>query len=119
MPTAWTRRERVILLAAAIVTFAVSIVSLAGSWTTSAHLTTYVKCQSQWTTFLHNALEARTGANNEATAAMDDLINAITEAKSSDETRAALAKYKAARANQIKKQNENPLPPPPNEVCDI
>lgn len=115
----WTRRERFILIIAAIATFIVATVSLVGSWQTSSNLTQYVQCQSEWNSFLHRALEARTGANAEATEAMDELINAITEAKSSDETRAALNKYKAARANQVQKQRENPLPPPPNEVCEI
>jgi cell division protein FtsX len=122
----WTHRERIILLLAAIATFAVSTVALVGSWQTSSNLTRtsndlthYVKCQSEWNSFLHKALEARTGAGAEATAAMDDLINAITQAKSSDETREALNKYKMARSNQVLKQQENPLPPPPEEVCDI
>lgn len=119
MPGVWTRRERVILLTAAIATFTVSTVSLVGSWQTSSHLTDYVQCQSEWNSFLHRALEARTGANAEATAAMDDLVNAITEAKSSDDTKNALSRYKIARANQIATQNDNPLPPPPNEVCEI
>lgn len=115
----WTHRERVILLVTAILTFTVSIVSLTGSWQTGARLTSYVKCQSEWNSFLHKALEARTNAGAEATAAMDDLVNAITEARSADDTRAALARYKEARANQIKAQNEHPLPPPPEEVCEI
>jgi len=122
----WTTRERYILLLAAIAAFIVSTISLVGSWQTSAHLaqnsahlTQYVQCQSEWNSFLHRALEARTNAGTEATAAMDDLINAITEAKSAEETREALNKYKAARANQLEKQRENPLPPPPNAVCEI
>ena len=115
----WTRRERYILLIAAIATFAVSTVALVGSWQTGSNLTQYVQCQSEWNSFLHRALEARTNAGAEATEAMDSLINAITEAKSADETRAALNKYRAARANQIQKQRENPLPPPPDEVCEI
>lgn len=115
----WTRRERYILMTAAIATFAVSAVALVGSWQTGSNLTSYVQCQSEWNSFLHRALEARTGANAEATEAMDQLINAITEAKSATETREALAKYKAARANQVQQQRDNPLPPPPNEVCAI
>lgn len=115
----WTRRERYILLIAAIATFAVSTVALVGSWQTGSNLTQYVQCQSEWNSFLHRALEARTNASTEATEAMDALINAITEAKSADETRAALNKYRAARANQLQKQRENPLPPPPDEVCEI
>lgn len=115
----WTRRERIILLLAAIATFAVAIVSLAGSWQTGSHLTKYVQCQSEWNSFLHRAIEARTNAGAEATAAMDELIDTVTQAKSADQTRAALAKYKEARANQIQKQLENPLPPPPEQVCSI
>lgn len=115
----WTRRERYILLIAAITTFSSASVALVGSWRTSADLAHHVQCQSEWNTFLHRALEARTGAGAEATAAMDDLINAITQAKSPEETREALNRYKAARANQIQKQRDNPLPPPPDEVCEI
>lgn len=119
MPGAWTRRERQILLLAAITTFVVSIISLVGSWHANEELTAYVQCQSKWNSFLHRALEARTDANSEATSAMDQLIDAVTQSKSPDDTRAALAKYKAARANQLEKQRENPLPPPPDEVCTI
>jgi cell division protein FtsX len=119
MHEAWTRRERIILLLCAIATFLVSTVSLVGSWETSSTLTTYVQCQSEWNSFLHKALEARTGASVEATAAMDELIDAVTTAKSGEDVRVALTKYKAARANQLQKQKENPLPPPPNEVCEI
>lgn len=115
----WTRREQIILLLCAIATFIVSTISLVGSWETSSKLTTYVQCQSQWNTFLHKALEARTNSGAEATLAMDELVDAITEAKSADDTRAALARYKEARANQLRTQNENPLPPPPDEVCEI
>lgn len=115
----WTRRERYIMLVAAITTFIVATVSLVGSWQTGSHLTKYVQCQSEWNSFLHRALEARTNASTEATIAMDELINAITEAKSAEETRTALNKYKAARENQIQKQRDNPLPPPPEQVCEI
>lgn len=119
MPKDWTRRERTILMLAAIATFTVSTVSLVGSWQANNHLTEYVKCQSQWDTFLYSALTARTNAGTSATAAMDDLIDAVTQAKSANDTRAALAKYKEARANQIQEQKDHPLPPPPDEVCQI
>lgn len=118
-PEGWTRRERIVLLIAAVATFSASTVSLVGSWQTGSNLTQYVTCQSEWNSFLYRALEARTGASAEATEAMDELISAITQAKSADETRAALNKYKAARANQVEKQRENPLPPPPDQVCEI
>lgn len=115
----WTRRERYILLLAALFTFSVSIVALVGSWQTGSNLTTYVQCQAEWNSFLHQALEARTNAGAEATAAMDNFIDAVAQAKSSEDIKVALAKYKEARANQIKTQHDNPLPPPPNEVCVI
>lgn len=115
----WTRRERIILLIAAIATFSASSVALVGSWQTGTHLTAYVQCQSEWNTFLHQALEARTSASAEATVAMDNFIDAVAQAKSSEDIRNALAKYKEARARQLKTQQENPLPPPPNEVCVI
>jgi len=119
MPKDWTRRERAILLIAAIATFMVSTVSLVGSWQANQHLTQYVKCQSEWNNFLYLALNARTNSSVEATAAMDNLIDAVTLAKSANDTRAALTKYKEARANQIQEQKDHPLPPPPNEVCKI
>lgn len=118
-PGGWTRRERYILLIAAIATFAVASVALVGSWQTSSNLTQYVKCQSEWNSFLHRALEARTNAGAEATAAMDNFIDAVAQAKSSEDVRTALTKYKEARAKQLSTQQENPLPPPPNEVCVI
>lgn len=115
-----------IQLFAAIAILLVAVISLGGSWITSRdlqrsnqQLKSYVKCQTEWNSFLHRALEARSNASAEATVAMDDLIDAVTQAKSADDTRAALAKYKAARANQVQKQRENPLPPPPDEVCEI
>lgn len=115
----WTRRERYIMLVAALTTFIVATVSLVGSWQTGSNLTSYVKCQSEWNTFLHSSLEARTNVGAEATIAMDNFINAIAEAKSNTDVRAALDKYKEARAKQLKTQQENPLPPPPSEVCVI
>lgn len=118
--------DRRFRLFGAIALFLVAIIALGGSWKSSLdlehsnqQLKSYVRCQTEWNSFLHRALEARTNAGAEATAAMDDLVNAITEAKSAVDTRAALARYKAARANQIVTQQQNPLPPPPNEVCTL
>lgn len=122
----WTPRERKLLLFGAIIAFMIAVISLGGSWNSNREaaqsnqqLKNYVRCQTEWNSFLHRALEARTSASGEATAAMDELVNAITEAKSADETRSALAKYKAARANQLLAQKNNPLPPPPDKVCTI
>lgn len=119
LPNGWTRRERYVLLIAAVATFMVATVSLVGSWQTGSNLTRYVQCQSEWNSFLHRALEARTSAGAEATAAMDNFIDAVALAKSNEDIRAALARYKEARANQLKTQQENPLPPPPEQVCAI
>lgn len=125
-PDDLSRKERIRVAVAGISILLVALISLIGSWQANAelsdqnkNLTKYVQCQAEWNTFLYRALEARTHAGNEATAAMDDLVNAITQAKSPDDTRTALAKYKTARANQIATQQQNPLPPPPNEVCQI
>lgn len=119
MPDTWTRRERVILMLAAIATFTVASVSLVGSWNTSAKLTSYVQCQAQWNQFLQSSLDARNGAASEATSAMDELVDSVTNAKSREETKAALEKYKMARANQLETQKNHPLPPPPDEVCEL
>jgi cell division protein FtsX len=112
-------RARIIAYISGLLATLAAMVALIGSWQTSDHLTAYVQCQSQWNGFLHRALEARTGANASATAAMDELVNAITDAKSTQDTRDALQKYKNARANQVLTQQQNPLPPPPDEVCEI
>lgn len=103
----------------AIIMFVVATLSLAGSWDTSRKLTEYVQCQAEWNKFLHTALNARTNAGAEATLAMDELINAISESRSPEQSRAALTKYKEARAKQIQTQQEHPLPPAPDEVCEI
>lgn len=112
-------REKTITLVSAIVMFLVAILALAGSWDTNRKLTNYVSCQVEWNTFLHTALNARTNAGAEATLAMDELINTVSQSTSPDESRAALAKYKEARAKQIKTQQEHPLPPAPEQVCEL
>ena len=96
-----------------------AIVALVMSWRTSSNLTQYVQCQAEWNTFLHKALAAGRTANADAQAALDELIVAVSESKSATETRAALDKYKEARAAQIIAQRENPLPEPPEKVCVI
>lgn len=107
------------LLVVAIFLFLVTSVSLVGSWRTSIELREYVQCQADWNSFLSRALDARSGASVQAQAAMDQLVNAVSEAKSGEEVRAALANYNAARANQIRTLNENPIPKPPDEICTI
>ena len=126
MVKGWTPREQKPLLYGAIVIFLVAIIALGGSWQanrelehSNQQLQSYVRCQTVWNSFLHRVLEVRTNAGAEATAAMDELVNAITEAKSADDTRAALTKYKAAREKQLLTQQQNPLPLPPDEVCTI
>lgn len=87
--------------------------------TSNRQLTAYVKCQTDWTTFLHKAITIRSDTSAQATQAMDDLITSVLEAKSSEDVKIALEKYKAARQLQIDSRTQNPLPPPPNDVCKL
>lgn len=79
----------------------------------------YVKCQADWTNFFYAAITASRSANAETTAALDQLINSISTAKSTQESEQALNTYKAARTKQLEAQTKNPLPPPPNKVCQL
>jgi type II secretory pathway component PulM len=112
--------------AVGIALLVVALVALGFSWRASIRLSQqsdelkhYVQCQAEWTAFLHSAVAASRDASAEAQVALDDLINAITTAKSREESAAALARYIQAREEQKKVQAQNPLPPPPKEVCHI
>lgn len=105
------------LIGVVLLLFAIG--SLIGSWKTSHDLTDYVKCQQEWNSFLYVSISRSRGAGVEANQALDDLVDAVTQAKSAAETRAALERYKAARAKQKETAATNPLPPPPEEVCKV
>lgn len=120
----WNQKRPQLIIGVVLVLLA--IVSLAGSWKTgrdqatqSQKLTAYVQCQQRWNSFLYVSLTTGRQANSEAQAALDNLINAVTEAKSPSDTRAALLKYNEARERQKITATENPLPPPPGEVCEL
>src|SRR5262245_36654516 len=102
----------------------VVLVSLGFSWQASSaerhqndQLRSYVKCQADWNSFLFSALSQSRDANTKSTQALDDLINSITTAKSASDTRAALARYQQARAEQKSTLSKNPLPPAPDTIC--
>jgi hypothetical protein len=104
----------------------IAILSLLGSLDNSrrlnksnAELRHYVQCQQQWNGFLYISITRGREASTAATQALDELIDAVTQAKSPADTRAALEKYKAARTNQNQVATDNPLPPPPEEVCEV
>lgn len=114
-----------LLLACAIGLFLVVGISLIGGFytnsrttSTNQQLTKYVQCQADWNSFLSRALEARSGAASEAQAAMDQLVSAVSQAKSDEEVRTALENYQAARTRQIQTLKDNPIPKPPDELCD-
>lgn len=114
------------LLIVAIAIFGVIALSLFGSWRTNVELQEqqdrlkhHVSCQTSWNSFLSRSLEARSTASFEAQAAMDELIRAISESTSPDESRRALAIYKAAREKQIATLKKNPIPKPPEEICNL
>lgn len=120
----WEERRPQLILGSTLVVLA--IVSLFGSWKTghdqaevSRKLTDYVQCQQRWTTFLYASLTSGRQVNSEAQAALDELVDAVTQARSSEETRQALERYKLAREKQKVTATENPLPPPPGEVCEL
>lgn len=113
------RAVGLVLLAMCLITLMLSWRASAKSTESNTHLRAYVSCQAEWTTFLYKAIATNRTANGEAQAAMDDLVSTVSEAKSEVDTRAALVRYKAAREAQIKAQQENPLPPPPKQVCQI
>jgi hypothetical protein len=105
---------------------AVAIVSLIFSWRATAkeqhsnkQLKEYVQCQADWTNFLYQAITANRGATSAANSALDELIKTISTSTSRAQSAAALEKYKQARAEQIKSQTDNPLPPAPKTVCQL
>lgn len=114
-----TPKQRAFQLGVSWILLIVVAVTLGMSWHTSHQLTNYVQCQAEWNTFFHNSIRAARGASAPAQVALDELINAVSESKSREETRAALEKYKKARLEQQRVQAEVPLPPPPKEVCEL
>lgn len=104
----------------------VAIISLVFSWRASAQerksndqLKAYVQCQADWTGFLLGAITESRSASAETSQALDDLINSIASSQSAQQTRAALARYQSARAQQSNSQKKNPLPPPPEQICQL
>lgn len=104
----------------------IAIISLIFSWHASheeaeanERLERYVQCQADWTSFFFTAIQAGRTASTEATQALDDLIKTISSATSPEQSRAALARYQEARANQKLSQTKNPLPPPPGTICKL
>jgi hypothetical protein len=117
-----TRANRAIstvLLFVATVSLVMSFIATHHDRETNKRLTTFVKCQAEWTSFLYKANQAGRNANANTQRAMDDLVNAVGEAKSAADTRAALERYKKARAEQNASLAANPLPPPPEAVCEL
>jgi hypothetical protein len=105
---------------------AIAIVSLIMSWSASiqehkqsVRVQSYVQCQADWTNFLYQSIQANRGAATDANKALDELINTISTSTSRAQSAAALEKYKQARAQQVKSQNDNPLPPAPKTVCQL
>jgi uncharacterized protein YaaR (DUF327 family) len=107
------------LLLVAIVSLFMSFRATQQEMKTNQKLTAFVRCQAEWTSFLYKANQAGRNANANTQRAMDDLVNAVGEAKSEEDTRAALARYKKARAEQNLSLEQNPLPPPPEQVCSL
>jgi hypothetical protein len=117
-----TRSNRVvsiILLLVAIISLFFSFHATMQEKKTNQRLTSYVKCQAVWTSFLYKANQAGRNANANTQKAMDDLVNAVGEARSEEDTRAALDRYKKAREEQNVSLEQNPLPPPPEQVCSL
>lgn len=81
-------------------------------------------CQRIYQTGFADALDARSAASTEAQNANDELwatIGQLTAGTGNAETRtkfqAALANYFDKRAEAKKKQQENPYPPSPRDLC--
>lgn len=109
-----------------IVLTLVALVSLIFSWQASSkerksneQLKTYVQCQADWTNFLYQAIISARSSSTQSAAALDDLINTISTSTSREQSTAALDRYKKARAEQVKSQHDNPLPPAPKTVCQL
>jgi hypothetical protein len=120
----WAHRRWQLVIGSILVLLAV--LSLFGSCKASrdlsksnGKLTSYVQCQQRWNSFLYVSLNSARTSSTEANQALDNLIDAVTQAKSPEETRAALETYKTARTKQKQTTADNPLPPPPEEVCEI
>jgi hypothetical protein len=104
----------------------IALIAIGFSWKATvderhanAQLKKYVQCQADWSSFFLSAITENRNSTIATSQALDDLINAVTSAKSATDTRAALAKYLAARASQKENQKKNPLPPPPDQICQL
>lgn len=109
----------ILLTLAALVSLGFSWKSTADNNKQSAQLTSFVRCQSDWTNFFYQAITAGRTANADAQAALDDLVQTVSNAKSRAETEAALERYKAAREKQKQSLTDHPLPEAPKEACQL
>lgn len=80
-------------------------------------------CQAAYANGFADALDARSKASAESQVALDEWmakVNAIIQAPTAEaaaQIRRAFADYQAARSEAKKKQEANPYPDPPRDVC--
>jgi hypothetical protein len=115
----WDMTVYVVIMILVLGTLGQAVISYRSQHEQNDALKAYVKCQADWTNFLYKSTAAGRQGNQNTQKALDDLVNAVASAKSPAESRAALDRYKQARAEQIAALEQNPLPPPPDQVCEL
>lgn len=100
-----------------IVVMVVSVVALALSVTTTEIDARRAECQADVNDQLVRALKARSAAAEERDAAFDTMIDAVLNAKTGAESRAAIARYREVQLKVASERRQNPLPAPPSQTC--
>lgn len=95
----------------------VSLAAVGQSFRTSSAHSHYTECQAGVTDQLIAALNARTAAAVQDREAMDRLVEDVATARSADDTRAALARYRTTRSTADAAREREPLPEPPSRHC--
>lgn len=99
-----------------IVLFA-SLLALGFATVTGIQSREFARCQAQIYEQLVTAQNARASAAAQDRAAMDQLVQDVSNAKSPADSRAALQRYRDTRATTDAERTRNPLPEPPSKRC--
>jgi hypothetical protein len=96
---------------------AASVIALLLAGLSGYRSATYARCQAGVNEQLVKATNARAAAAEQDRDAMDQLVTDVSNAKTADDSRNALARYRQTRAKADQDRRDHPLPSPPSEHC--
>jgi len=108
-----TRRNRIIGYSVMVA----SIFALLMAVYTSYRSAVYTHCQANVNEALVRAQTSRAAAAEQDRDAVDRLVTDVLNARSREDSRAALERYRATRAAADAERAKNPIPAPPSQTC--